>query len=243
MVRYERGARKDVTDEVPREAQVYLDVNGERAATFSCSPVDLEALGVGHLVTSGFLHVRDELQNVQVLGGCDIIIDVRAAPRAGRGAGGLAPGGPPGQRPGGVASRGETPFGADVLLAAMDRLIAMGDVFRRTGGAHFAALIDPARGCEPCVFFEDIGRLNAIDKAAGGGFLGGIDLGRAGLAVSCRVSRDAVGKAARAGLPLIVSRAGPSDGAIALAVELGVTLVGFARGQRMNVYTHERRVV
>ncbi|MBC7082099.1 MAG: formate dehydrogenase accessory sulfurtransferase FdhD [Firmicutes bacterium] len=240
VVRYERGVPREVADEVPTEALVRLDVNGERAAMFSCSPADLEALGVGYLVTSGFLQTRDELLGVQVVDGCDIIIDVRLAAQAVRN---------PSTRDaacGWQHEMGPSPeglaFRADDLLAAMDGLLARGEVFRRTGGAHFAAVIDPARGCEPAVFFEDIGRHNAIDKAIGGAFLKGIDLARAGLATSCRVSREAVRKAALAGLPLIASRAGPTDEAIAFADQLGLTLVGFAKGGRMNIYTHEARV-
>lgn len=240
VVRYERGVPREVADEVPTEALVRLDVNGERAAMFSCSPTDLEALGVGYLVTSGFLQARDELLGVQVVDGCDIIIDVRLALQAVRDP--CTCDAACGWRHGTEASLEGPAFRADDLLAAMDGLLARGEVFRRTGGAHFAAIIDPARGCEPAVFFEDIGRHNAIDKAIGGAFLQGIDLARAGLAASCRVSREAVRKAAVAGLPLVASRAGPTDGAIAFADEVGVTLVGFVRGGRMNIYTHEARV-
>lgn len=240
VVRYERGVPREVADEVPTEALVRLDVNGERAAMFSCSPTDLEALGVGYLVTSGFLQARDELLGVQVVGGCDIIIDVRLASQVVRDP--CTCDAACGWRRGTVPSLEGPAFGADDLLAAMDGLLARGEVFRRTGGAHFAAIIDPAQGCETAVFFEDIGRHNAIDKAIGGAFLMGIDLARTGLAISCRVSREAVRKAALAGLPLVASRAGPTDGAIAFADEVGVTLVGFARGGRMNIYTHEARL-
>lgn len=240
--RYERGVRAELQDEVPREAMVHLETNGERLATFLCSPTHLEALGVGYLVASGFLQARDELQSVHVLRSCDIIIDVHMASRPAQEAGDLhvarrtqdaTP----------VPLKGGPGFHADELLAVMDRLLVSGEVFRRTGGTHFAAIVDPAHGCEPVVFFEDIGRHNAIDKAVGGAFLGGHDLGCSGLVVSCRLSREALGKAARAGLPLVASRAGPTDEAIALAERLGITLVGFARGGRMNMYTHSTRVV
>lgn len=235
LIRLEQGARREAIDEIPSEARVALELNGEKVAAFCCSPRDLVELGAGYLVSSGLLHARDELHSVQVLSDCDIIIDVRAAAK------------PRGEKVGqgrqGLGGPGDPVFRAEALLATMERLLARGELFRRTGGTHFAAIIDCEQGCKPGTFFEDIGRYNAIDKAVGGAFLAGLDLHRAGLAVSCRVSSDVVRKAAGAGIALISSRAGPTAEGVALAHEAGVTLVGFAREQRMNVYTHEGRVV
>lgn len=238
MIRLEEGARREATDEIPSEARVALELNGEKTAAFSCSPRDLVELGVGYLVSSGFLHAREELHSVQVLSGCDIIIDVRAAARSG-------PKGVGPRRQGSRLPRGLV-FRAEALLARMEELLERGELFRRTGGTHFAAVIDCDdcdQACKPGTFFEDIGRYNAIDKAVGGAFLAGLDLRRAGLAVSCRVSSDAVRKAVGAGVALVLSRAGPTAEGVALAREAGVTLAGFARENRMNVYTHEERIV
>lgn len=235
VVRFEQGVRKEVCDEIPSEARADLELNGEKVATFCCSPRDLEELGVGNLVSSGFLHARKELHSVQVLSDCDIIIDVRAAAKPWQESVGFRTQGA--GRPGGPV------FSAEVLLSTMQALLVRGELFRRTGGTHFAAIIDSGQGGASETFFEDIGRYNAIDKAVGGAFLAGVDLGRAALAASCRVSSDVVRKAAGAGIPVIISRAGPTAEAVALARRAGVTLVGFARERRMNIYAHESRVV
>ncbi len=212
-----------------------MRLNGEEVAALRCTPENLEELGVGHLVSSGFLRSGDEIRGVQVSLDYGIIIVVRALVDRAKGVD--APHSQGRRRAAGPKFRGAS------LLGAMEGLVRRGEIFRRTGGTHFAGLV----GCEdsgaPEAFFEDIGRYNAIDKAVGSAVLGKRGLGRVALAVSCRVSSDVVTKAAVVGIPLIVSRAGPTSEAVNLAEREGVTLVGFARGQRMNVYTCEERVV
>jgi len=112
-------------------------------------------------------------------------------------------------------------------------------VFQKTGGVHSAALCDEHR---IIVFAEDIGRYNAIDRVIGKCYLDNIPAGGGIIITSGRVSAETVRKVARAAVPVIVSRSAPTSLGVSLAASLGITLIGFARGDRMNVYTGTSRI-
>ncbi len=138
----------------------------------------------------------------------------------------------------------------DHLLALPGRLLERQEVFGRTGGVHAAALFgaaaDAGEDAAPvlgCVR-EDVGRHNAVDKVVGAVLRdGGLPARRGVLQVSGRASFELVQKAAMAGIPVLSAVSAPSALAVELADELGVTLVGFNRGDALNVYTHADRVV
>ena len=91
-------------------------------------------------------------------------------------------------------------------------------------------------------FREDIGRHNAVDKIIGFMVLNNILPKHKILLTSGRVSSEILLKTARCGIPILVSRSAPTDLSINLANRLGITLIGFVRGKRMNIYTYERRI-
>ncbi len=112
---------------------------------------------------------------------------------------------------------------------------------RRTGGLHATGLFEP--GGRAVLAREDVGRHNAMDKVIGRSLLEGwLPLGERILCVSGRLSFELVQKAAVAGAPILVGAGAPSSLAVALAEDRGMTLCGFARGTRVNVYTHPQRV-
>ena len=112
---------------------------------------------------------------------------------------------------------------------------------RRTGGLHATGLFDA--GGRPILAREDVGRHNAMDKVIGRALIEGwLPLSERVLCVSGRLSFELVQKAAVAGAPILVGVGAPSSLAIALADDRGMTLCGFARGDRVNVYTHPERV-
>jgi FdhD protein len=128
-----------------------------------------------------------------------------------------------------------------VVLALPDMLRVAQRAFDQTGGLHASALFTP-RG-ELVVIREDVGRHNALDKVIGSQLLAGaLPLHDRILMVSGRVSFEIVQKAAVAGVPIVCAVSAPSDLAIETAERLGVTLVGFLRGDGFNVYAHDRRI-
>jgi FdhD protein len=128
-----------------------------------------------------------------------------------------------------------------VVLALPDLLRAAQRAFDETGGLHAAGLFTPT--AELLVLREDVGRHNALDKLVGSQVLAGaMPLHERILMVSGRVSFEIVQKAAVAGVPIVCAVSAPSDLAIEAADRLGVTLVGFLRGDGFNVYAHDERI-
>ena len=113
-------------------------------------------------------------------------------------------------------------------------------VFQATGGTHAVALASP----DGSIFMsaEDVGRHNAMDKVIGRALLEKRHFGELVALLSGRISLEMALKAARAGLPLLAAVSAPTTMAIKLAQDINLTLVGFARGTNLNIYTHPQRL-
>jgi FdhD protein len=134
-----------------------------------------------------------------------------------------------------------------LVVRAMEALHGSQPVFQRTGGLHAAVLVDAAGAVLAAA--EDVGRHNAADKVVGAllrqrrlGPRAPADGRPAVLAVSGRAGFEIVQKAAVAGVPVVASVSAPSSLAVDLAGRAGVALLGFVRGERMNVYAHAWRL-
>lgn len=114
------------------------------------------------------------------------------------------------------------------------------ELFRETGGVHSCALCD---GQNILLFREDIGRHNATDKIMGRCFIDRIPLEDKLFLTSGRISSEILIKVAKMGIGIVASRSAPSELAVRLAEELEVTVIGFVRGNRMNIYTHPERIM
>jgi FdhD protein len=131
--------------------------------------------------------------------------------------------------------------GAAMLPRLSDRLREQQRIFESTGGLHAAGLFDT--GAELELLREDIGRHNAVDKIVGRALLDGrLPLARSVLAVSGRAGYEVVQKAVAAGIPILAAVGAPSSLAVATAERFGMTLVGFLRDDRFNVYTAPERI-
>lgn len=127
-------------------------------------------------------------------------------------------------------------FALDVLIDVADKVRASQELFDLTGGVHAAAAFDGSG--QVLVVREDIGRHNAVDKVVGRLLLDGhIPASELGLFVSGRTSFEIVQKAWAAGISAVVSVSAPSSLAVEAARKAGITLAGFARPGRVNVYT------
>jgi FdhD protein len=129
----------------------------------------------------------------------------------------------------------------DVLSLLPDRLLAHQEVFASTGGLHASALFTLSG--DLLMVREDVGRHNALDKLIGASLLtDDLPLTQKVLLLSGRISFELVQKAAMAGIRIIAAIGAPSSLAIQLAQEFNITLVGFLRRQRLNIYTAEHRI-
>ena len=127
----------------------------------------------------------------------------------------------------------------DQVYTLMDRFQRYSKLYKASGGVHSAALSD---GRELLIFSEDVGRHNAVDKIFGRCFLEGIPTEDKVIVTSGRISSEILGKVAKKSIPIIISRSATTDMAIRTANNLGVTLIGYVRGKRMNVYANSWRV-
>lgn len=249
--RFERGALKVLEDEVIVENLIELYLNGRPTVTLHATPSDLEALALGYLLTEGLTDDPSEVYSIRVEEN-RVYLEVsnRVGERARiskltvrRALCGEDP-----TASGRILDRlsrrrvcSKTEFTVEEVIDAVRRLNLGARLYRRTGGAH-TALIRDKTGFT--VQTEDVGRHNAIDKAVGLAVLRGLeDFSGSLLACSGRLSSEIVLKAGRVGFPILVSNSAPTSLGLNLAEKLGLTLIGFARGLRFNVYSYPDRIV
>lgn len=125
------------------------------------------------------------------------------------------------------------------ILDLMKQLQLKSSLYQKTGGVHASALANK----DKIIFFsEDIGRHNTVDKIIGYSLIKKINLKSKIILTTGRLSSEMVLKSAKAGVPVIVSKSAPTDMAVNLARKLNITMIGFARGKRLNGYACERNI-
>jgi FdhD protein len=226
------------------EAPVSLTVNGQVWLTFMCTPDHLEALAVGFLFNEGLIEGREEIASVHVCESGDNV-DVwlyRALEkpeqwrRTSGCTGGMTANDAEKHTP--VLKNGLT-LAPRAVCHLVEQLFDSQDLYRKVGGVHTSVLSD---GAVARVMAEDIGRHNSLDKIAGLCLLNDIQLPRKILLTTGRISSEMLQKAARIGAAILISRTSPSSLSIELAERFGITLIGYARRDRFNVYTHPGRI-
>lgn len=249
-VEYTRDSMEEKIDQVIREMPLTVYVNDEELVTLLCSPDKMDELAIGFLWSEGVVDLKDEVTKVvvdetkgtvwvtadrdsefikgllfkrMITSGCgkgttfySVVDSVSAQPVA--------------------SDVNATP---EQMLKLMSEFQDGSALYKSTHGVHSAALCSP-EAIE--VFREDIGRHNAVDKILGHCLMTGLDPAGKILITSGRISSEVLLKAAKKGMPVIVSRTSATDLALRLADKLNVTLIGFVRGGKMNVYTHGERI-
>lgn len=230
---FKDGEVREVQDAVVLERVVRVVINGSETLRHSMSPELYREFATGFMLTSGMADSRDDIFAV-VVENDDIHVSLknfRPVDAMIKGASGGFMAREAMRNPG-----FPTPPALDLtaLIPLFDTFSRKSIVFKQTGGTHSAALSDARK---LLYFAEDIGRHNAVDKAVGLGVLGGADLSRMVLLTSGRISSEIVQKALHARIPAIISHSAPTSLAIRRAAECGMTLIGFLRGNRFNIYT------
>ena len=246
------GRRLAATGHHPvSEFPVHLTVNGTALATLIASPHDLEYLVAGFLRMQGMVGRADDIVMLGVCpesGAASVRIrgevPERLRPILTSGCGGgvgfhLPESGEAGGREEPREPAGEHRFSPGAVFAMMDSLGRQAERYKSHGGIHSAAAGD---GKRILLAAEDIGRHNTIDRIAGEALLKGIDLSGKILVSSGRISSEMAAKGAALRVDVIASRTAPTDMAIRIAGEAGITLLGYVRGGRFTVYTHPWRI-
>ncbi|MDD5718087.1 MAG: formate dehydrogenase accessory sulfurtransferase FdhD [Candidatus Krumholzibacteria bacterium] len=227
--------------EVIEEVPMALFVNGRQAMTAMMSPVDLEDFVIGYLLTEQIIAGVDEIESIRIeQNRLDVVTTNPVAVESHRVT--IFTGG--GRSRSGIDTETLPRLSSDYTITTDDIRAAIAAVFDSalhalTGGVHVVALLD---GRQVVALAEDIGRHNALDRVVGCGARRGLDLSRTHLVISGRISSEMVRKSLVAGIPIIVSRAATTTLAVTVAERTGLTVVGFARGAKMVVYTHPGRI-
>lgn len=250
ITRINGGKTESVSDVVSRELPIKIMLNDAELVTLMCSPKDLDCLAVGFLFAEGLIEGKRDIRAIEAderEGAVRVETGDDATPPGNLIAGRLitASGGRSVtstdivERMKSFRSESQLRMSSDSVLSLMREFLNRSKAFELTGAAHSAALCS-AEGI--LVFHEDIGRHNAIDKVVGESILKDISTDDRTLVTSGRISAEILIKAARCGAPIVISKSAPTDLAVRLAVETGIALIGFARGQRMNAYSSMWRI-
>jgi FdhD protein len=234
------NTRRDL-HEVIEEVPLALFINGRHAMTAMMSPVMLEEFVTGYLYTEQIIKNVDEIESIKIeknrmsvitknlfkvlgpkktilsgCGGSTSFIDTEKLPRI----------------------HSDYSISTATIWTSV-KAVLNSDLHVTTGGIHIVALLD---GEKILAISEDIGRHNALDRVIGYGLRNKIDLSQTWVVVSGRISSEMVRKCLIANIPIIVSRGATTTLAVETAEKTGLTVVGFARGGRMVIYTHTDRI-
>ncbi|MEU6780802.1 formate dehydrogenase accessory sulfurtransferase FdhD [Nonomuraea angiospora] len=260
ILRVKDTARIPKIDSLAAEEPLEIRLDGTPLTVTMRTPGDDFDLAAGFLVSEGAVGAADDIATIRYCAGATVddgntynVLDVRLAP----GVAAPAPRNFYTTSSCGVCgkasleavrtvarwSAGDDPveLAQPTVAALPDRLRAAQRVFDRTGGLHAAGLF--TSDGEPLCVREDVGRHNAVDKLLGWALRNDrLPLRGTVLMVSGRASFELVQKAVMGGIPVLAAVSAPSSLAVELAAEEGLTLIGFLRGDSMNVYTGERRL-
>lgn len=241
---------EDVDDPVAVEKALRIKINGKDTLRLYCSPVMVRELVVGMLLTEDIIKGSWCAERMEIVYGDELIVDVSTDDSP--------------SSEGGISLEGATitsgcvggitfekkevrDVGSPELKIESERLRILfnefqlrSDLYKSTGCIHSAALSD---GRILIAFAEDIGRHNAIDKIIGFSILEDIPLEGKIIFASGRLSSEMVSKCARWSIPVVVSRTAPTTRALDIAEKAGMTVIGFMRGERFNIYTHPERIL
>lgn len=243
-LKFDQNRWETVENGVIFEASVDLTVNGKYWVSWLCTPTQLEELAVGFLYNEGVINSYDEvsivrpcddLTNVDVWLTSDVQPPANWRRTSGCGGGSTQAATPENMNPLPVTEK----IDPAQIPGLMDKLLASQELYHEVRGVHCSILTD---GVSLRAIAEDIGRHNTLDKIAGQMLMERIPFEKWIILTTGRISSEMLQKSARMGAYLIVSRTSPSSLSIQMASEFGITLVGYARGNHFNVYSHPERL-
>jgi FdhD protein len=213
------GRRAQTSDQVIRETEVTIRLNGRRYRRLYCLNSHLEELALGYFLSEGLAGPSDIKINVK---GSEISVHCGAKTK----------------KPSAKKITSQVSVTEGQVFDWVDQLNDSCPLFKKTGGTHVVGIFG---GKRPLII-EDISRHCAIDKVVGLAVKNGVELSERVLVTSCRQTVSTLSKALNARIPIVVTISAPTSLAIEKAQRFGVTLVGFARGRQCNIYANEWRI-
>lgn len=226
------GRAEDAEVLLAKECPIKLFLDGKQFTTLFASPLELKELAVGHMITEGILSFT-EIAEVEVKGN-DVHILTQREKKSTPNEYSYASGETENQN----FVDSDTVFDIEAIFAGIGYIES--DTYKLTRGTHLAALIDQ-KG-KLTVQIVDVGRHNAVDKVVGAAFLQGLDLSKLYMLSTGRQPAYMITKAARAGIPLVATKAMPFDSGVEAAKKANICLVGQLRQESMLVFANERRL-
>jgi FdhD protein len=255
------GKRQKKDDVIPGEVLLHLYLNLQKICIISCSPGSLTELAAGYVVSHGYVDDYDSIEIMEICsseagdvdekGKKSTIENIPVKIRTGKNTSIRMT---PGYISSGCGSLDEKgaakipdPIGSDikvdseVILGLNKKNLEVQEHKKVLGGLHSATLFDI--GGELLLVREDIGRHNCLDKLIGHMLINGMDVSDKIMFTSGRISLDLVLKAARINIPVVVTNSSVTHSAVKLAEKLGLILIGYARGNRFNIYSYPERII
>jgi FdhD protein len=262
VIRVERGQTSEDDDRLAEEVPVAMHFNGEPFAVMMCTPDHLDDFARGFALTEGQITTLDDITHIEiaeVLEGITLNLTTTSAVGARPARDILSRDAPTRNLPGrsgcGICGSRELedvvrhpdPVGpgphitAQTIELALESLRTAQPINAFTGSVHAAAWALPDGTL--ITAREDVGRHNALDKLIGALLAARIDTSNGFVVLTSRASYEMVTKAAVAGITIVVAISAPTALAVHLAADCGVTLIGFARPGRFNIYTRPQRII
>lgn len=244
IIKITESHNNTVEDAVAEEKKLRISVNGREVLSLYCSPIMIRELVAGFFMTEGIIDGNWCADRMSIQYDEDILVDIPAEGEVSLEGSSRTSG-----CVGGITfekSQNDEEIGEGIriekskLRELFHDFQKRSDLYNLTGCIHSAAISD---GQHILVVGEDIGRHNAVDKVTGYCFLEDIPLNDKIMLVSGRLSSEMATKCSRWGIPIVVSRAAPTALAIDIADKRGITMVGFMRGKRLNIYTRPERII
>lgn len=246
--KYTNGFIEEIIDKVIVEQALDIYINNKYYVTLMCTPFGEKELIIGFLFSEGIISSVNQVKDIEkksegmifvnIKNDEPIIFENKRALTSGCGRGSIHVNMLNNKNIDIIRSK--IAFNIKDILLYMQQFNNSSYLFKETGGVH---------GCCICGYeglllsTEDIGRHNALDKLIGKSHINNIDLNDKVLLTTGRVSSDILLKAAKAKIPILVSHSAPTDFAIKMAKLINMTLIGFTRGKRMNIYSGEDRLI
>ena len=243
LIQFSKDEKKRIIDLVSREVVINIFVNQKNIGTLNCSPGNLKYLAAGFIYSLGLIKSKQDIISTKI-DKKSVFFELSNSLSSEL-----------------VLSNTTLPSRFNPAMQQTDRAVDLKDrykihsktifnlltvmqeravFFKVSGGVHSCGLAELAG--QLVLFCEDIGRYNTIDRIIGEAIFKGIDVVQKVMLTSCRITGGIMQKIVMGNVPIVISKSAVTDYAVRQAESFGITLVGFARGERMNIYTHPERI-
>lgn len=238
IYRYEGGVFEQCFDPIVQEKELHVRVDDEYCYSTTCSPWNIEELVIGYMFSQNLINNACDIKSFNLVA-CEECINVTITTHD--------------VTPANIESNQVWPYSQNDLcshavkseisaakvIALVNHLETQSELFSNTGGVHGALLVD---GQTDIAWFEDIGRHNALDKLIGWCLKNNVDTSDKCLVFTGRMPYEVIKKLAHAGISMVLSPGAPTSLSIEIAKKSNITLIGFVKRHRFNIYTHASRV-